>query len=64
MAAVRAGLGVTLLAASTVPAGVRTLGEREGFPEMGALDVCVHGSRENSSEAADCLAEYVAASFG
>ena len=64
VAAVRAGLGVTLLAASTVPAGVRTLGEREGFPEMGALDVCVHGSRENASEAADCLAEYVAASFG
>lgn len=64
LAAVRAGLGVTLLAESTVPTGVRRLGEREGFPEMGALDVCVHGSRENASEAADCLAEYVACSFG
>lgn len=64
LAAVRAGLGVTLLAASTVPEGVRTLGEREGFPAMGALDVCVHGNRESPSEAADCLAQYVAASFG
>ncbi|MGD9872159.1 MAG: LysR substrate-binding domain-containing protein [Thauera sp.] len=64
LAAVRAGLGVTLLAASTVPEGVRTLGEREGFPEMGALDVCVHGNRESASEAANCLAEYVAGSFG
>lgn len=60
----RAGLGVTLLAESTVPTDVRRLGEREDFPEMGALDVCVHGSRENASEAADCLAEYVAGSFG
>lgn len=63
LAAVRAGLGVTLLAASTVPEGVRTLGEREGFPVMGALDVCVHGNRESPSEATDCLAQYVAASF-
>lgn len=63
IAAVRAGLGVTLLAESTVPAGVRTLGAREGFPEMGLLDVCVHRSRENASEAAECLAEYVAGSF-
>lgn len=63
LAAVRAGLGVTLLAASTVPEGVRTLGERDGLPEMGVLDVCVHRSRENASEAATCLAEYVAGSF-
>ncbi|HAF55408.1 MAG TPA: LysR family transcriptional regulator [Thauera sp.] len=63
LAAVRAGLGVTLLAASTVPEGVRRLGEREGFPEMGVLDVCVHRNRENASEAANCLADYVAGSF-
>ena len=63
LAAVRAGLGVTLLAASTVPEGVRTLGEREGFPEMGVLDVCVHRNRENASEAANCLADYIAGSF-
>ena len=51
------------LAASTVPEGVRTLGEREGFPEMGVLDVCVHRNRENASEAANCLADYIAGSF-
>ena len=63
LAAVRAGLGVTLLDPSTVPEGVRRLGEREGFPEMGVLDVCVHRNRENASEAANCLADYVAGSF-
>ncbi len=63
VAAVRAGLGVTLLSASTVPEGVRTLGTREGFPDMGALDVCVHVRRGGASEAASCLAEYVASSF-
>ncbi|MER2553285.1 MAG: LysR substrate-binding domain-containing protein [Thauera sp.] len=63
IAAVRAGLGVTLVTASTVPEGVRTLGEREGFPDMGALDVCVHCEQASASEAANCLAEYVADSF-
>lgn len=63
-AAVRAGLGVTLLAASTVPEGVRTLGEREGLPAMGYLDVRLHTRPDGSSEAVDCLADYIASSLG
>ncbi|MBS0554429.1 MAG: LysR family transcriptional regulator, partial [Proteobacteria bacterium] len=62
-AAVRAGLGVTLLAASTVPEGVRTLDERDGFPAMGELDVRLHMNDENATEAARCLADYIAASL-
>lgn len=63
VAAVRAGLGVTLLAGSTVPEGVRALGERDGFPAMGELDVRLHTRQESVSEAVRCLAEYIATSF-
>lgn len=63
VAAVRAGLGVTLLAASTVPEGVRALEERDGFPAMGELDVRLHMRPESASEAARCLADYIATSF-
>lgn len=63
IAAVRAGLGVTLLAGSTVPEGVRKLDERDGLPAMGELDVRLHMSDENATEAARCLADYIAASL-
>jgi DNA-binding transcriptional LysR family regulator len=58
-AAVRAGLGVTVLAESTVPDGVRALSERDGFPEMGHLDVRLH-TPQNPSEAVLRLADYIA----
>lgn len=63
VAAVRAGLGVTLLAGSTVPEGVRMLGERDGFPAMGHLDVRLHAMPETATEAVRCLADYIASSF-
>ncbi|BAL26884.1 LysR substrate-binding domain-containing protein [Azoarcus sp. KH32C] len=63
IAAVRAGLGVTLLAASTVPEGVRALEERDGFPSMGELDVRLHMGPEGATEATRCLADYIATSF-
>lgn len=59
----RAGLGVALLASSTVPEGVRALGEREGFPAMGELDVRLHMRPESTTEAVRCLADYIATSF-
>lgn len=62
-AAVRAGLGVTVLAGSTVPEGVRALGERDGFPEMGHLDVRLHTAPEHNSEAVLHLADYIAKSL-
>ena len=63
LAAVRAGLGVTLLASSTVPEGVRTLGAGEGFPEMGQLELRLHHAERDIRPAVRCLADYVAASF-
>lgn len=62
-AAVSAGLGVTVLAGSTVPEGVRTLGERDGFPEMGHLDVRLHTAPEHNTEAVRHLADYIAKSL-
>lgn len=62
-AAVRAGLGVTLMAGSTVPEGVRVLNDRDGFPVMGELDVRLHMRKETETEAARCLADYIATSF-
>lgn len=63
IAAVRAGLGVTLLAGSTVPEGVRALGERDGFPVMGHLDVRLHATQAYATEAVRCLADYITTSF-
>lgn len=60
LAAVRSGLGVTLLAASTVPDRVRRLGPQEGFPDMGSLDVRIHSVPERSNEAVLYLADYIA----
>lgn len=64
IAAVKAGLGVTVLAGTTVPEGMRILRELEGFPSMGKLEVRLHMIQERESEAVHCLANYIAASFG
>jgi hypothetical protein len=56
---VRAGLGVTLLAASTVPDRVRVLGAQDGFPDLGSVDVRIHTTPERSNEAVLYLADYI-----
>lgn len=63
IAAVRAGLGVTVLAASTVPDGVQILGVREGFVAMSELEVRLHMTPSHVTEAVRCLAEHVQDSF-
>ncbi|TVO57073.1 LysR substrate-binding domain-containing protein [Denitromonas halophila] len=63
LAAVRAGLGVTVLAGSTVPEGVRRLGERDGFPAIGSLDVRLHIAPASANEATACLSDYIASSL-
>lgn len=63
VAAVRAGLGVTLLAATTVPEGVRVLDERDGFPPMGELDVRLHTRPETETDAVHRLVDYIATSL-
>jgi len=60
VAAVRAGLGVSLLARSTVPERVRHLTEQDGFPDLGKVDVRIHTVPERSNEAVRFLANYIA----
>ena len=62
-AAVRAGLGLTVMADSTTPAGVRRLDERDGFPPLGQLEVRLHRAADSRSKAIARLEEYIAGSF-
>lgn len=63
IAAVKAGLGVTLLARSTVPPGMRVLEDRDGFPAMGELEVRLHTAQAQPSDAVACLQDYIQGSF-
>lgn len=62
-AAVQAGLGVTVMAQSTAPAGVRMLGERDDFPPLGHLELRLHRLAGSGSEAIIRLEDYIAESF-
>lgn len=62
-AAVRAGIGVTLMAESTIPSGIRTLTERDGLPNLGQLELRLHRASGNRSEALLRLEDYIAGSF-
>ncbi|WP_037281466.1 LysR substrate-binding domain-containing protein [Rubellimicrobium mesophilum] len=62
-AAVLAGLGVTVMAGSTTPQGVRILGEQDGLPSLGQLELRLHRTPHNSTEAIARLEHYIAESF-
>ena len=55
--AVRAGLGVTVKALRSVPAGCRVLRENEGFPALHPATIELHRNAATSSRAADALAQ-------
>mgnify|MGYP001467603115 CR=1 FL=1 len=62
LAAVTAGLAVTVLCRSVLPAGVRPLGAEEGFPPLPTASITLHrGSR--ISAVAECLAGYMREGF-
>jgi DNA-binding transcriptional LysR family regulator len=61
LAAVRAGLGVTAMARSTVPPDVHILDETENLAKLGDLEVRLHRTyTANSEEAIDHLETYIA----
>ena len=62
-AAVQAGIGVTAMAGSTTPRGSLILGERDGLPELGQLELRLHRGAGTASEALIRLEEYIAGSF-
>lgn len=63
IAAVKAGLGVTVMSGSTIPAGVRQLGEREGFPALGELQLRLHFAETKQNDAIKALEDHICGSF-
>ena len=62
-AAVRAGIGVTVMAGSAIPPGSRIFGERDGLPLLGELELRLHRAPGSHSEALQRLEEFIAGSF-
>lgn len=62
-AAVQAGIGVTVMAASTIPQGTKILTEADGLPALGHLELRLHRFEGAKSEALSRLEEYIAGSF-
>lgn len=63
LAAVSAGLAVTVLGRAMLPSGVRALSAEEGFPPLPSAAITLHRSAERRSPAIDALAEHIAAAF-
>ena len=63
LAAVKAGLAVTALCRSVLPAGVRPLGVEEGFPALPSTAITLHRGRPESA-VAEGLAGYLREGFG
>lgn len=63
LAAVTAGLAVTVLCRSILPAGVRPLGVEEGFPPLPLTGITLHRGQPVTA-VAECLAGYIRESFG
>ena len=62
-AAVRAGLGTTVMAGSTTPKEVRQLDERDGFPDLGHLELRLHRAQGKPPTEIARLEEYIVDSF-
>lgn len=58
-AAVLAGMGVTVLAKSTLLPQFRTLGIAEGLPELPETEIAIYRRKGLSSEVADALSHFV-----
>jgi len=58
-AAVRAGLGIGILAESALTPDMRVLGPQEGFPEITPAEIALYRGSRATSEAVDCLADFL-----
>lgn len=59
LAAVRAGLGVTILPKEMVPPGYHMLGQNDGFPELDDTEIALVAAPGSMTPAAQRLAEHV-----
>ncbi|HUK00588.1 MAG TPA: LysR substrate-binding domain-containing protein [Stellaceae bacterium] len=62
-AAVFSGFAVSVVAKSALVPGMRVIGRPESFPDLPEVGVIMHRSPSRSSEAVDCLADFVVASL-
>lgn len=58
-AAVMAGLGVTVLARSTIPEGLEFFSSEAGFPKLAKADVALHFDSETATQAVHHLATFI-----
>ncbi|MBU2979239.1 LysR family transcriptional regulator [Alteromonas sp. C1M14] len=58
--AINEGLGITVLAKSTVPSGLSILSPSPGLPSLGRIGVCLINPQKVHSEAIDLLAKTIA----
>lgn len=63
-AATIAGLGVTAVARSTVPDGLRIVAISDRFPALAAAEVAIHYDRENNSQVVSRLVEFITSGIG
>lgn len=63
LAAVSAGLAVTVLAASVVPDDLKVLGEADGFPELPETPIIMRRSAEARSSVVDAMANFICEGF-
>lgn len=59
IATVSAGLAVSILLASVVPDEFRVLGKAEGFPDLPTAKIVIKHAPGSSSDAVDCMAQYI-----
>ncbi len=62
-AAVTSGLAVAVLGQSTLPIGVRSLTQNEGFPKLPGVNVTLQKSEERQSEAVEYMVTAIINSF-
>ena len=57
--AINEGLGITVLAKSSVPSGLHVLSNSESLPELGHVGVCLVNPQKVSSKAISLLTETI-----
>ncbi|MCG8618129.1 MAG: hypothetical protein MI802_18100, partial [Desulfobacterales bacterium] len=63
-AAINAGLAVTAISRSIMPAGMRMLTEEEGFPPLPKAACLLHRNPESVNPIADSLSQHIVKAFG
>ena len=58
-AAVRAGLGIGMIAQSALTPDMRTLGPEDGMPALSRVEIALYQGAEATSDAVDCLADFL-----